>query len=208
RSRPSLQYHIKRCSASCLGFISPEDYKADVDIAIRFLQGDTKELNQELIAKMEEAAEKLEFEKAVFYRDRMALLRDVQSQQAIYKGKGEADILAIAHQAGVSCVQIMHARTGKMLGGKSYFPDMRGDDLGQMLSDCIRNFYVQGAAGIPADLIVSGEVADHRELEQALAQPVEKRIQRKAKVRETRAEWLELAQMNVLQGSKSKLGNH
>src|SRR5690606_9823644 len=120
----------------------------------------------------------------------------------------EADILAIAHQAGVTCVQIMHVRNGKMLGGKSYFPDMQGDDLGQMLNDFIANFYFQVADEIPAELIVNVEVADHKELEQALSQHFEKKIQIKSKVRETRAEWLELAQMNVLQGIKSKLANH
>ncbi|ENW25597.1 UvrABC system protein C [Acinetobacter lwoffii NCTC 5866 = CIP 64.10 = NIPH 512] len=208
RTRPCLQYQIKRCSAPCVGFISPEDYKADVDNSIRFLQGDTKELNQELIAKMEAAAEALEFEKAVFYRDRMALLRDVQSQQAIYKLKGEADILSIAYQAGVTCVQIMHVRNGKMLGGKSYFPDMLSDDLGQMLADFIANFYFQVADEIPAELIVNVEVADRKELEAALSQHFDKKIQIKSKVRETRAEWLELAQMNVQHAIKGKLANH
>ncbi|GAA5557576.1 uvrABC system protein C [Acinetobacter schindleri] len=208
RKRPCLQYQIKRCSGPCVGLISPEDYQEDVHNSIRFLQGDTKELNQQLIAKMEAAAEQLEFEKAVFYRDRMALLRDVQANQAIYKVKGEADILAIAHQAGVTCVQIMHVRNGKMLGGKSYFPDIQGDDLSQMLSDFIANFYFQVADEIPAELIVNVEVTDRNELEQALAQHFDKKIQIKSKVRETRAEWLELAQMNVLQGIKSKLANH
>ncbi|WP_263576649.1 excinuclease ABC subunit UvrC [Acinetobacter pseudolwoffii] len=208
RTRPCLQYQIKRCSAPCVGFISPEDYKADVDNSIRFLQGDTKELNQELIAKMEAAAEVLEFEKAVFYRDRMALLRDVQSQQAIYKLKGEADILSIAYQAGVTCVQIMHVRNGKMLGGKSYFPDMLSDDLGQMLADFIANFYFQVADEIPAELIVNVEVADRKELEAALSQHFDKKIQIKSKVRETRAEWLELAQMNVQHAIQGKLANH
>ncbi|MBA4069368.1 MAG: excinuclease ABC subunit C [Acinetobacter sp.] len=208
RTRPCLQYQIKRCSAPCVGFISPEDYKADVDNSIRFLQGDTKELNQELIAKMEAAAEALEFEKAVFYRDRMALLRDVQSQQAIYKLKGEADILSIAYQAGVTCVQIMHVRNGKMLGGKSYFPDMLSDDLGQMLADFIANFYFQVADEIPAELIVNLEVADRKELEAALSQQFGKKIQIKSKVRETRAEWLELAQMNVQHAIQGKLANH
>ncbi len=66
RKRPCLQYQIKRCSAPCVGLVSPEDYKEDVNNSIRFLQGDTKELNQELIAKMEQAAADLEFEKAVF----------------------------------------------------------------------------------------------------------------------------------------------
>lgn len=208
RKRPCLQYQIKRCSGPCVGLISPEDYQEDVNNSIRFLQGDTKELNQQLIAKMEAAAEQLEFEKAVFYRDRMALLRDVQANQAIYKVKGEADILAIAHQAGVTCVQIMHVRNGKMLGGKSYFPDIQSNDLSQMLSDFIANFYFQVADEIPAELIVNVEVTDRNELEQALAQHFDKKIQIKSKVRETRAEWLELAQMNVLQGIKSKLANH
>ncbi|MDO5543611.1 MAG: excinuclease ABC subunit UvrC [Acinetobacter sp.] len=208
RQRPCLQYQIKRCSAPCVGLISPEEYKEDVNNSIRFLQGDSKELNQQLIAKMEAAAEALEFEKAVFYRDRMALLRDVQAQQAIYKLKGEADIIAIAYQAGVTCVQIMHVRNGKMLGGKSYFPDMLGDDLGQMLADFIANFYFQVADEIPAELIVNVEVADGKELEQALQQHFDKKIQIKHKVRETRAEWQELAQMNVQHAIKGKLANH
>ncbi|AUX90706.1 excinuclease ABC subunit UvrC [Acinetobacter variabilis] len=208
RTRPCLQYQIKRCSGPCVGLISPEDYQEDVNNSIRFLQGDTKELNQELIAKMEAAAENLEFEKAVFYRDRMALLRDVQAQQAIYKVKGEADILAIAYQAGVTCVQIMHVRNGKMLGGKGYFPDMLSDDLGQMLSDFIANFYFQVADEIPSELIVNIEMPDRKELEAALSQHFNKKIQIKSKVRETRAEWLELAQMNVQHAIQGKLANH
>ena len=208
RTRPCLQYQIKRCSGPCVGLISPEDYQEDVSNSIRFLQGDTKELNQELIAKMEAAAENLEFEKAVFYRDRMALLRDVQAQQAIYKVKGEADILAIAYQAGVTCVQIMHVRNGKMLGGKGYFPDMLSDDLGQMLSDFIANFYFQVADEIPSELIVNIEMPDRKELEAALSQHFDKKIQIKSKVRETRAEWLELAQMNVQHAIQGKLANH
>ncbi|QQN88305.1 excinuclease ABC subunit UvrC [Acinetobacter variabilis] len=208
RTRPCLQYQIKRCSGPCVGLISPEDYQEDVNNSIRFLQGDTKELNQELIAKMEAAAENLEFEKAVFYRDRMALLRDVQAQQAIYKVKGEADILAIAYQAGVTCVQIMHVRNGKMLGGKGYFPDMLSDDLGQMLSDFIANFYFQVADEIPSELIVNIEMPDRKELEAALSQHFDKKIQIKSKVRETRAEWLEIAQMNVQHAIQGKLANH
>lgn len=208
RKRPCLQYQIKRCSAPCVGLISPADYQADVENSIRFLRGDSKELNQELIAKMEAAAEALEFEKAVFYRDRMALLRDVQAQQAIYKVKGEADILAIAYMVGVTCVQIMYVRNGKMLGGKAYFPDMIGDDLGQMMSDFMANFYFQVADEVPSELIVNVELPDQADLEQALTQHFEQKIQIKHKVRETRAEWLELAQMNVQHAIKGKLANH
>ncbi|WP_445116754.1 excinuclease ABC subunit UvrC [Acinetobacter sp. WZC-1] len=208
RKRPCLQYQIKRCTAPCVGLISPEEYQEDVNSSIRFLNGDTRELNQELIGKMEKAAEQLEFEKAVFYRDRMALLRDVQAQQAIYKLRGEADIIAIAYQAGVTCVQIMHVRNGKMLGGKSYFPDMLGDDLGQMLSDFMANFYFQVADEVPAELIVNVDLPNRKDMEAALRQQFGKKIQIKPHVRETRAEWLELAEMNVQHAIRGKLASY
>ena len=208
RKRPCLQYQIKRCSAPCVGLISPEDYAQDVQNSLRFLKGDTKELNTELIANMEQAAEKLEFEKAVFYRDRLGLLREVQSQQAIYKIKGEADILAIAFQAGVVCVQIMHVRNGRMLGGKSYFPDMQGNDAAQIMSDFIANFYFQVADEIPSELIVNVALPDEKLLEDALKQHFDKKIQIKHQVREIRAEWQQLAEMNVQHAIKGKLANH
>lgn len=208
RKRPCLQYQIKRCTAPCVGLISPEDYQQDVNDSIRFLKGDSKALNQELIVKMEQAAEQLEFEKAVFYRDRIALLRDVQAQQAIYKVKGEADILAIAYQAGVTCVQIMFVRNGKMLGGKSYFPDMQGDDLGQMLSDFMANFYFQVADEIPEELIINVDLPNRKDMEEALQQQFAKKVQIKPNVRETRAEWLQLANMNVEHAIKGKLANY
>ena len=208
RKRPCLQYQIKRCSAPCVGLISPEEYAQDVQNSIRFLKGDTKELNTELIGKMEQAAEKLEFEKAVFYRDRLGLLREVQSQQAIYKIKGEADILAIAFQAGVVCVQIMHVRNGRMLGGKSYFPDMQGNDAAQIMSDFIANFYFQVADEIPSELILNVALPDEKLLEDALKQHFDKKIQIKHQVREIRAEWQQLAEMNVQHAIKGKLANH
>ena len=102
----------------------------------------------------------------------------------------------------------MHVRNGKMLGGKSYFPDMLDDDLGQMLSDFIANFYFQVADEVPAELIVNVALPNTVDLEQALQQQFEKKIQIKHKVRETRAQWQELAEMNVQHAIKGKLANH
>jgi excinuclease ABC subunit C len=207
RKRPCLQYQIKRCTAPCVGLISAEDYAQDVQRSIGFLNGDTQQLNQELIAKMEQAAAQMAFEQAAFYRDRLALLRELQAQQAVYRIKGEADILAIAQQSGVSCVQIMHVRKGRMLGGKSYFPDLFADDLGQLFSEFIANFYFQVADEIPEELIVNCALPDQKQLQQALSQYFDKKIVIKHKVRETRAEWLELAQINVEHAIKGQLSS-
>ena len=222
RKRPCLQYQIKRCRAPCVGLVSPEEYAQDVAHTIRFLKGDTRELNQELVSKMEQAAEDLRFEEAVFYRDRVGLLRDVQAQQAVYKVKGEADILAIAQQAGVICVQVMNVRNGRMLGGKAFFPDLasayqdtetnsqvsENEQLGCMLSEFMASFYFQFADELPEELIVNVALPDVTSLEQGLKQHFDQRVQIKHKVRETRAEWLELAVMNAENALHAKLANH
>ena len=209
RQRPCLQYQIKRCRAPCVGLVSPEDYAQDVSNTIRFLKGDTRELNQELIQNMEAAAAALEFEKAVFYRDRLALLREVQSQQAVYKIKGEADILAIAQQAGVVCVQVMNVRNGQMLGGKSFFPDLMPDeDSGALLSEFMASFYFQFADDLPEELIINVALPDQVSLQEALQQHHQQKVVIKSRVRELRAEWLELASMNAENALKAKLSNH
>ena len=222
RKRPCLQYQIKRCRAPCVGLVSREDYAQDVAHTIRFLKGDTRELNQELVTNMERAAEELRFEEAVFYRDRVGLLREVQAQQAVYKVKGEADILAIAQQAGVICVQVMNVRNGRMLGGKAFFPDLASayqdtdtnsqisetEQLGFMLSEFMASFYFQFADELPEELIVNVALPDATSLEQGLKQHFDQRLQIKNKVRETRAEWLELAVMNAENALHAKLANH
>lgn len=209
RKRPCLQYQIKRCRAPCVGLISPEEYAKDVSNTIRFLKGDTRELNQELIQNMEQAAEKLDFESAVFYRDRLSLLREVQAQQAVYKIKGEADILAIAQQAGMICVQVMNVRNGRMLGGKSFFPDlMPNEDTGTLLSEFMASFYFQFADELPEELIVNVALPDQASLQEALQQEHQQKVQIKSRVRELRAEWLQLAEMNAENSLKAKLSNH
>ena len=209
RKRPCLEYQIKRCRAPCVGLISPEDYNKDVDNTIRFLKGDSRELNQKLIHMMEEASDQLNFEQAAIYRDQMSMLREVQAQQAVYTIKGEADVLAIAQQAGVVCIHLMNVRGGRVLGGKSFFPDIEmNEDAGAVLSEFMASFYFQYADECPEELIISETLPDQAALQEALMTAFEQKIQIKARVRETRAEWLELAVLNADGALKAKLSNH
>ncbi len=209
RKRPCLEYQIKRCRAPCVGLVTPEDYAIDVANTIDFLQGNTTELNQKLIGQMEHAAEALEFEQAVLYRDQLSMLREVQAQQAVYTVKGEADILAIAQQAGVVCVQVMNVRGGRVLGGKSFFPDLEmNDDIGELLSEFLASFYFQFADELPSELIVNVELSDKQALEEALQLEYKQKVTIKTRVRENRAEWLEIATMNAEGALKAKLANH
>ena len=209
RKRPCLEYQIKRCRAPCVGLVTAEDYAVDVANTIDFLQGNTTELNKKLIGQMEHAAEALEFEQAVLYRDQLSMLREVQAQQAVYTVKGEADILAIAQQAGVVCVQVMNVRGGRVLGGRSFFPDLEmNDNIGELLSEFLASFYFQFADELPSELIVNVELPDKQALEEALQVEYKQKVTIKTRVRDNRAEWLEIATMNADGALKAKLANY
>ncbi|OBX76618.1 excinuclease ABC subunit C [Moraxella atlantae] len=209
RQRPCLEYQIKRCRAPCVGLVSPEDYADDVNNTIRFLKGEGNDLQVRLVGKMEQAAEAMQFEQAAFYRDQLSMLREVQAKQAVYTIKGEADIIAIASQAGITCVHVMNVRGGRVLGGNNYFPDVDSQqDLAENLSEFVSSFYFQVSDDLPDDLIVSHELPDQATVGDALAEQFGKKVAIKTRVREQRAEWLSLAQMNANNALQTKLGDY
>lgn len=123
RTRPCLQYQIKRCSGPCVGLISEEDYARDVAHARLFLEGKNRIVIEELIQKMSEASEALAFEKAGKIRDQIALLRGIQEQQIIVGNSDDIDVLGIYVAEGEACIQKLMIRDGQMLGSRQYFPN-------------------------------------------------------------------------------------
>lgn len=215
RKRPCLQYQIKRCSAPCMKFITPEDYAQDVQHSIEFLKGNNKAIQQQFVQKMEAAAEQLNFEQAVFYRDRLALLRDLSVPQAVYKTEGEADIFAIEQHAGVTCIQVMTVRYGQLLGGKAYFPDLWMDQeqhdetlSAASLTEFIIYFYFQVTDDIPKEIILPLPLKQTSSLSQILSQQAGKTVQLKSTVKGTRLEWLHLAKLNAETALQAHLSHH
>ena len=209
RKRPCLEYQIKRCRAPCVGLVSPEDYAEDVNNTIRFLKGDSSDIHTTLIDKMETAAEKLDFEQAAFYRDQLSMLREVQAKQAVYTVKGEADVIAIASQAGITCVNVLTIRGGRVLGGKNYFPDVDSNEpLADNLSAFVISFYFQVTDDLPPEIIISHKLSDQDAVQEALISHFDSKVMIKTNVREQRAEWLELAILNANNALKTKLGDY
>ena len=209
RQRPCLEYQIKRCKAPCVGLVSPEDYADDVNNTIRFLKGEGTDLQVKLVGKMEQAAEDMNFEQAASYRDQLSMLREVQAKQAVYTVKGEADIIAIASQAGITCVHVMNVRNGQVLGGNNYFPDVDSEnDIADNLSEFVSSFYFQVSDDLPEELIISHELPDQTAMTEALTETFGKKVTIKTKVREQRSEWLTLAQMNANNALQTKLGDY
>jgi excinuclease ABC subunit C len=169
RTRPCLQYQIKRCTAPCVGRIDKPEYDAIVDEVRGFLGGRNREVQQSLSQRMEQASTGLEFERAAVLRDRIRALAHIQSHQAIaLPSIDEADIFAAHAEAGQVCVQVFFLRAGQNLGNRAYFPS-HGKELDEaaVLGAFIGQFYESRQA--PRLVLVSHEVAEADLLESALA---------------------------------------
>ena len=169
RTRPCLLYQIKRCSAPCTGEISLEEYAALVDEAHDFLAGKSRAVRVALAQEMNEAAEKLEFETAARLRDRIAALSAIQGQQGINpRSVEEADVFAIAEQAGQFCIEAFFFRTFQNWGNRAYFPRAdRSLALGEVLDAFVAQFYAERPA--PALVLLNAEIEDRALLAQALS---------------------------------------
>ena len=143
RTRPCLQYQIKRCSAPCVGHISPEEYGVSVKNAERYLQGKTKGIQEALAKEMSEASAEMEFERAAALRDRIKALTQVQTAQGINpKTVPEADVFGLHRDGGQACVQVFFIRANQNWGNHDYYPRISGDeDPSEVMEAFVGQFY-------------------------------------------------------------------
>ncbi|AFL76174.1 excinuclease ABC subunit UvrC [Thiocystis violascens] len=206
RSRPCLQYQIKRCGGPCVGLIGAADYAEDVASTVKFLEGRADEVVSDLVAAMERAAAALEFERAAILRDRIATLRQIQQRQYVHGEGGDLDIVACALEGGLHCVQVFFIRGGRNLGNRGFFPQAPEDtDLATVMSCFLAQFYTD--KNVPPELILNVEPDDRDLLEQVFSERAGHRVQIKSKVRTERARWLEMARGNAEVALKSRLSS-
>ncbi|MFO1034672.1 MAG: excinuclease ABC subunit UvrC [Hyphomicrobiales bacterium] len=169
RTRPCLLYQIKRCAAPCVNYVTPEDYEGLVRQAETFLSKGGGEVKVELARRMEDASDALDFEAAARFRDRIQALSFVTQSQGINpQGVEEADVFALAHEGGQTCVQVFFFRSGQNWGNRAYFP--RTDKFttdAELLEAFLGQFYDDKP--IPPLILLSHEVAEHELLEEAFS---------------------------------------
>lgn len=204
RSRPCLQYQIKRCTAPCVGYISEKAYAKDINHAILFLQGKSEQVINELVKDMEQAAEKQHFEKAAEYRDQISNLRKITEKQHVSADKGDIDVIACASDAGQACVQVFYIRNGLNLGNRSFYPSLPEElNSQQILTAFIPQFYLK--RDVPGEIIVSSAPQNSDLIEQVLTEQSCHKVKINNKVRGARAKWLEMALNNAINSLKIKL---
>jgi len=177
RTRPCLQYQIKRCTAPCVGRIEKTEYGVIVDEVRDFLGGRNREVQQALSQRMEQASANLEFEQAAVLRDRIRALAHIQSHQSIALDSiDEADIFAVHSEGGQVCVQVFFVRAGQNLGNRAYFPSHTKDlEEPAILAAFIGQFYESRQA--PKLILTSHDVAEAELLESALAMTAGHRVE-------------------------------
>lgn len=212
RSRPCLQYQIKRCTAPCVGYVNEEQYGEDVRHAVMFLEGKNNTIINELVERMEQASSDLEFELAACYRDQIANLRRVQEKQYVMgRGSGDLDVIAAVARNGIGCVQVFFIRGGRNLGNKTWFPRHTDESSeADLLAAFLPQYYLGGGTQerpIPAELLINQELPDRELLEGVLSEQAGRKVVISHRLRGERARWLQLASTNAEKALSAHLTN-
>lgn len=206
RSRPCLQYQIKRCTAPCVDYISAEDYQRSVQDALRFLQGKCQMVIDELTKRMEEAVNRLAYEEAAVLRDQIKSLRLVQEQQGVVQMRGDADVIVFEARMGFACVQCVSVRDGQVIASQTFFPSVPGTSLSDEEANDIRQqvfeafvafYYLDTPDRIPALLILDEAIPDLAVVEGLLSDLRGKRCRIQTRTRGVKERWLEFARNNL-----------
>ena len=203
RARPCLQHQIGRCSAPCVGLIDAATYAQDVDAAVKVLEGRSQEVNAQLRERMEQAAARLQFERAAQIRDQLAALANIQSQQIVTaEDGGDADAFAIVGEPGEYAISVMLIRGGRNLGTTSYFPRAALADPDEALGSFILQYYT--AQEPPAEVLLGLALPEAEAMAEVLRARAPHAVTVRRPVRGIAARWIELTVENATQALRMR----
>ncbi|MDO6525797.1 excinuclease ABC subunit UvrC [Motilimonas sp. 1_MG-2023] len=210
RSRPCLQYQLKRCLGPCTNMVSDDEYQQQVELATLFLQGKSQDVIGKMIEKMQQASDRLEFEQAARFRDQIQALRKVSEQQSVTGAGEQLDAIGFAYQNGMACIHVLFIRQGQVLGSRSYFPKVpNASSADEVFTAFISQFYLSGANGrvIPKQILISQALEEQNAISAALSEFAKYKVVLTEKVRADRAGFLRLACTNALSALTSQLSH-
>ncbi len=196
-TRACLNFHIKRCLAPCIGNISKEDYRKQIDEIIDLLEGKTDKIIKDLKNQMKEASEKLDFENAAYIRDRMLAIETASQKQKVSNiSENNIDVIGMAKSELEVCIEIFFVRGSKMIGREHYFFDNLGDmDDGEIISGFIKQYYMDNL-NIPNKIMVSRELEDEEALEEWLGSKTTHKVTIHSPKKGTKLRFVEMADKN------------
>ena len=197
RDRPCLNYHINRCLAPCMGYITKEEYKKQINEIIDLLDGKTDKIIKELEKQMEEASKRLEYEKAANLRDKIQAIKRVSEKQKVSNiPENNIDVIGIAKSELQTCIEIFFVRGSKMIGREHYFySELKDMDDKEILSGFIKQYYLDNP-NIPNKIMIKEEIEDKEIIEQWLSTTLGKKVEIKSPKRGEKLRFVEMAEMN------------
>ncbi len=206
RSRPCLEYQIQRCTGPCVGLISPEAYGEDVADTLLFLEGKGNKLIDQWVSRMEQAAERLQFEKAAIYRNQIVTLRSILARQSVHGEDGDLDVMACAQHGAMACVQVLIIRGGLQIGDRAYFPQLPdASEPSSILAAFIPQYYL--GKPIPREIILSHAISETGLMEEALSGQSGHHVRVSAQVRGERMKRVQLALTNAETALQTKIAS-
>lgn len=201
RSRPCLQYQIKRCLGPCVsGLVSDEEYQEQVNYVRLFLSGKDQQVVEHLIAKMENASNQLKFEEAARIRDLIQSVRKTTERQFVSGDYNDMDVMSVAYKNGMACVHVLFIRQGKILGNRSYFPKIpSGTELSEVVQTFVGQFYLQGSQSrtLPSEILLDFDIPEIDILNETLTDLAGHKVHIQSKSRGDRARYIKLARTNA-----------
>lgn len=208
RTRPCLQYQIKRCTAPCVGYVDEPSYWCQVEDAILFFEGKNDKIINKLNHRMGVASEELNFEEAVHYRDQIRQLRQLQKQQFIMSGEEDVDVIGVSQTSGAIALAILFIRTGRIIGHKPFFPYMpNGVTVQTALAEFIPQYYLSPLRNgeIPARIVTSEPLPERLWIQRALSSSLQRKLVITDQKRAPYKQWQEMAIRNARQALSQHL---
>ena len=197
RDRACLNYHINKCLGPCMGYVSKEEYKKQIDEIIDLLEGKIEKVVKDLEKQMDEASKKLDFEKAAYIRDKIQAITRVSEKQKVSNiSENSIDVIGIAKSELQVCIEIFFVRGSKMIGREHYFyTDLKDMEDKEILSGFIKQFYLDNP-NIPNKIMIREEIEDKEAIEKWLSTELGKKVEIKSPKKGEKLRFVEMAEMN------------
>ena len=197
RTRPCLNYHIKRCMAPCMGYVTKEEYRKQIDEIIDLLEGKTEKILKELDEKMKVASEKLDFEQAAYIRDRKLAIERASAKQKVSNiSENNIDVIGMAKSDIEVCIEIFFVRGSKMIGREHYFiKDVKEMEDKEIISGFIKQYYFENP-NIPSKIMLRDELEDKDAIEQWLSTEAGRKVELRSPKKGEKLRFVEMAELN------------
>ena len=199
KDRPCLNYHIKKCLAPCMGYVSKEEYLKQINEVIYLLEGKTDKILRELENQMEEASKKMEFEKAAYIRDKIIAIERISEKQRVSNiTENNIDVIGLARNDIEVCIEVFFVRKSKMIGRENFFLQNLSDETDkQILSEFVKQYYV-GREILPNKIMIKEDIDERELLEEGLSKEAGRKVEIKTPQKGEKLRLVEMAERNAL----------